>query len=84
MTIKILNEIEGTNLVRVEIDKKISLIYKDDLEALQKKKKSLEPEEDIDIDINTICGFKFVVGSWGCSICDNLEYCKSQEKRRCK
>jgi len=37
MKVKILNEIEGTDLIRVEIDHEVSVIYKDQLEKIKKR-----------------------------------------------
>jgi hypothetical protein len=37
MKTKILNEIEGTDLIRVEINHEISVIYKKDLEKIKNR-----------------------------------------------
>ena len=64
--IKILNEIEGTDLIRIENNHKISIVKKEKLEINKK----------------TLCEFNFDKDSQACKDCPNLEYCSLEARRK--
>lgn len=66
-----IEEIEGTELVRVIMDGKIQIKYKDEVDKINSKEEKIEYMPN-----DTYCGFEFNAESWGCRTCDYLEHCK--------
>jgi len=98
MTIKILNEIAGTDLIRVEENHQISIRRKSDLKNNQvglkdnqQDKSGFSASDEINLDSvefphKTADAFdtpcNHKFGLFYCQGCDNYVYCKSLEKRK--